>query len=100
MLTSHPDDPACRFYEDSRADYQRAQDIEAYAEELMSDCRVLVNAQSINEDNDLYDGDLLPRLMVEICQWNGSSLNAAERMKALFNIMADEFQRIAEKEIA
>ena len=78
-------------------DYFRA--IESYADELMSDCRVLANADALNESESLYDGDLLPKLIVEIAKWDGSSLNASVQMKAMFNLLADEFQKIAAREV-
>lgn len=77
----------------------RGRNVEAYTDELLSDCRVLANAQAVNSDNDLYDGDLLPKLITEICKWNGSSLNATIQMKAMFNLLANEFQAIAEREV-
>lgn len=90
------DDPRIRFESDHM---QQARAVEAYADELMADCRVFANAEAINSDNDLYDGDLLPSLIVEIAKWDGSSLNAAEQMKAMFNLLANEFQKIAEREV-
>ena len=77
----------------------RMNDIEDYADTIMDECKSFKRAASINSDYDLYDGDLLPKLMVEIAKWDGSSLNAAVQMKAMFNLLADEFQKIAEREV-
>ena len=78
-------------------DAMRAQRVEDVADNLMDECKR--NASEINMDNDLYDGDLLPDLMTEIAKWTGSSADAVERMKALFNRLADEFGKIAEREV-
>jgi hypothetical protein len=95
MLCGYRDDPR-QWEEPENMEYFRA--VESYADELMSDCRVFANAEAVNDDNDLYDGDLLPKLIVEIAKWDGSSLNAAVQMKAMFNLLADEFQKIATRE--
>lgn len=96
MLCGYRDDPRQL---DEGNTMSHARNVEAYTDELLSDCRVLANAESINADNDLYDGDLLPKLITEICKWNGSSVNAADSMKAMFNLLANEFQKIAEREV-
>lgn len=77
----------------------RAGLVEDYADQLMADCKDLGVAMLINTGNDLYDGDLLPKLIHEIAKWDGSSFNAAIHMKAMFNLLADEFQKIAEREV-
>ena len=94
--TTHPAELAPAWEPDHM---QQARAIESYADELMSDCRVFANAEAINYHESLYDGDLLPKLIVEIAKWDGSSLNASVQMKAMFNLLADEFQKIAEREV-
>lgn len=78
----------------------KASAIDVFTDELMNDCRVLHNAESINSDNDLYDGPLLSGLMVQIANWTGSIESSHERMKAMHNLLANELQKIAEREFA
>ena len=77
----------------------RAKTVEDYADNLMDDCKVLAMAELTNRDNDIYDGETLPKMMCEIANWTGSSEDAVKRMKVLFNILADELQKIAEREV-
>jgi len=78
----------------------RSRSVEDYADNLMSDCKDFKLAALTNRDGDLYDGDLLPRLMVEIANWTGSMESSHQRMKAMYNLLADELQKMAEKEFA
>lgn len=80
-------------------DLQHSRAIEEYADTIMDECKTYNHAVSINSDNDLYDGELLPKLMNQIAKWDGSSVHAVIQMKAMFNILADEFQKIAEREV-
>lgn len=88
----------CRF-ESSDIDHQ-ARAVESYADELMADCRVFHNAESINSAHDLYDGNLLPDLMVAIANWTGSTESAATQMRVLHNLLSDALQKVAEGELA
>lgn len=77
----------------------RAQAVEDYADNLLAECIWLDGARSINTKHDMFDGELLPRLMVEIANWNGSTVSAVSQMRALHNLLADALQSIAEKEV-
>lgn len=77
----------------------RAKRVEDYADNIMDECKKYVEAIYINSIHDLYDGDLLPMLMTEIANWTGRSDDAAERMRKLHNLLAGEFQKIAEREV-
>ena len=90
----NPGQPIYRLEPDN-LDHAKA--VEDYADNLMADCKVLAMAELINRDGDLYDGDLLPRLMVEIANWTGSIESSHERMKAMHNLLANELQKIAER---
>lgn len=79
---------------------ERSRSVEEYADNLMADCKVFAVAELTNRDNDMYDGDLLPRLMVEIANWTGSIESSHQRMKAMYVLLADELQKVAEKEFA
>lgn len=83
-------------FEPDNLDHARA--VEDYADELMADCKEVYKAELINSEHDIYDGDLLPRLMVEIANWTGSIESSHERMKAMHNLLANELQKIAERE--
>lgn len=72
--------------------------IELFADELMEDCKVFKNAKSVNEYGDLYDGDFLTKLIVEIASWDGSTESANVQIRKLHNLLADELQKIAERE--
>ena len=76
----------------------RARAVEDYADKLMAECVTLSGADGINKAHDVYDGGILPSLMVEIACWTGSSEDAVKRMRSIFNLLADEFQCIAERE--
>jgi hypothetical protein len=69
----------------------------------MDDCKRPSLARLTNQDGDLYDGDLLPMLMVEIAQWNNSSYhlynNAEMQMRKLRNLLADALYKMAEREV-
>ena len=82
------------------ADVEKALAVEDYADDLMDDCKLLSMAILTNRDNDLYDGDFLPRLMVEVASWTGSTESSHQRMKAMHNLLADELQKIAEREVS
>ena len=75
----------------------RARAVEEYADNLMADCKN--HAFAINSEFDLFDGDLLPSLMVEIANWNGSTVSAVSQMRAMHNLLADALQAIAEREV-
>ena len=77
----------------------RAKTVEDYADNLMDDCKVLAMAELTNRDNDLYDGDLLPKLMTAIANWTGDIYDSHARMKQLHVLLAGEFQKIAEREV-
>ena len=77
----------------------RAVRIEGEADWMLSECKDFNAADRMNRDHDLYDGDLLPMLMVEIANWTGRSDDAAERMRKLHVLLAGEFQKIAEREV-
>lgn len=90
------DDERIRFEPDN---IDRARAVEDYADNLMAECKVLVFAAVVNSENDLYDGDLLPRLLVEIANWTGLIESSHERMKAMHVLLANELQKIAEREV-
>jgi hypothetical protein len=77
----------------------RAQDVEDYADNLLADCMDLAKAKAINFDNDLYDGDFPPKMMQAIANWTGSTESAVKQMRVLHNLLADELQKIAEREV-
>lgn len=85
-------------FEPTNLDHARA--VEDYADNLMDDCKILGRSMHINTENSIYDGYLLPSLMVEIANWTGSIESSHERMKAMHNLLADELQKIAEREVA
>jgi hypothetical protein len=94
------DDERIRFEPDN---LDRAKLVEEYADNLMAECKDFNAAERINRGHDLFDGDLLTDLMVEIAQWNGSQYygehNAAVQMRKLYNMLANALQTIAEKEV-
>lgn len=95
MLGGIPPDPVYHCADDSLED---ARMVEEYADSLMDRCKAFKRADALNTEHDIYDGATLPSMMVEIANWTGSSEDAVKRMKALFNILANELQRIAQKE--
>lgn len=94
------DSDDARLYDAAEASNEARQiRIEGEADWMLSECKDFNAADRINRDHDLYDGDLLPNLMTEIANWTGRSDDAAERMRKLHNLLADEFQKIAEREV-
>lgn len=89
------DDPRIRL-EPSNLDHARA--VEDYTDSLMVDCKN--HAFALNSEFDLFDGDLLPSLMVEVANWDGSPESSHVRMKAMHNLLANALQKIAEQEVA
>lgn len=81
------------------AEAMRAKQVEDYADSLIDECKTLLGAEEINSENDLYDGLFLPKLMTEIANWTGNINDSHERMKRLHNLLAGEFQKIAEREV-
>jgi hypothetical protein len=80
------------------AEAARAQVVEDMADNLLAECITLEGAERINLEFDLFDGDLLPRLMVEIANWKGTTESSGEQMRKLFNIVAEQLHKIAEGE--
>lgn len=76
----------------------RAQRVEDYSDNLLAECITLAGAERINRLYDLYDGNLLECLMVEVANWTGTTENASERMKALHNLLADALHEVADGE--
>jgi len=74
----------------------RVIDVQDYADNLMDDCKRLSLARLTNQDGDLYDGDLLPLLMVEIASWTGK--DSDERMQKMRTLLADALYKMAERE--
>jgi len=93
----NPGQPIYRFEPDN-LDHAKA--VEDYTDNLMADCKRFEIADCINLENSLYDGDLLPRLMVEIANWTGSIESSHERMKRLHNLLSNELHKVAERETA
>lgn len=75
-----------------------ARQVEDRADSLVADCMTFDGAERINRDHDLYDGDLLPQLMVAVANWTGSTESAIRQMRKLHNLLADAMQKIAEAE--
>lgn len=82
------------------ADAARAKRVEDYADMLLSECLHLDLASRINREFDLFDGDLLPELMVEIANWKGTTESSGEQMRKLHNLLANALHEIAERETA
>jgi len=93
----NPGQPIYRLEPDN-LDHAKA--VEDYADNLMADCKRFEIADCINLENSLYDGDLLTDLMVEIANWTGLPESSHLRMKAMWNLLANELQKIAEREVA
>lgn len=75
-----------------------ARQVEDRADSMLADCITQEGADRINREHDLYDGDLLPQLMVEVANWTGSTESAIRQMRKLHNLLADAMQKIAEAE--
>lgn len=58
-----------------------ARQIEDKTDALVADCMTFAGSDRINQEHDLYDGDLLPQLMVAIANWTGSYESAAKQMR-------------------
>jgi hypothetical protein len=80
-------------------DAARAQRVEDYADAILDCCKNAEMAISVNFEHDLYDGDLLPKLMTEIANWTGRSDDAAEQMRKLHNLLAEALHEVAEGEV-
>lgn len=83
----------------------RDQAVEDMADNLLDDCKQFAKAEAINAEHSLYDGELLPSLMVEIANWSGRSRddrhdNANAQMVKLHNLLANALHEIAEREVA
>lgn len=100
-------EPICGYLDDPRLwdqaetahEMHRARAVEDAADLLLADCLTVAGADAINREHDLYDGMLLPKLMSAIANWKGSLGSSSEQMRAMHNLLADELQKIAEKEV-
>ena len=92
-----PPDPVYHVADDG---YEQSKLIEEYADSLMNRCTKFSKANDLNIEHDLYDGDLLPKLMQAIAEWSGKPDSSHVQMKKLHNILADALQAVAEKECA
>lgn len=90
-----PPDPVYHVADDS---YQRSLIVEEYADNLLDKCRKFEFAKALNEEHDIYDGDLLPKIMQTIAEWSGKPDNSHAQMKKLHNLLLGEVQVIAERE--
>lgn len=99
--------PLCGYRDDERLwdqadtahEMHRARAVEDAADMLLADCMTVAGADTINREYDVYDGDLLPSLMSAVANWTGSSESAARQMRVLHNLLADELQKIAERQV-
>ena len=96
MLCGLRDDDSKRFEPD---DLVRERAVEDYADNLLADCMNLDKSRKINSENDLYDGDFLPKLITAIASWHGSTESSAKQMRVLHNMLCDELQKIAQREV-
>ena len=89
-----------RWWDQAEENYaSQQQRVEDFSDNLMSECITLKGAERINNEYDLYDGNLLECLMVEVANWTGSTESATTQMKKLHNLLADALQEVAEREI-
>ena len=77
----------------------RAQAVEDRADELLAECITLHGADSINVENALHDGLLLPQMMQAVAMWKGTPESAAQQMRELHNLLANALHKIAEGEV-
>lgn len=99
--------PLCGYRDDSRLwdqadtahEMHRARAVEDAADMLLADCLTVEGADLINRKYDLFDGMFLPKLMSAIANWKGSLGSSSEQMRALHNLLADELQKIAERQV-
>ena len=80
------------------ADAARAQVVEDMADNLLAECVTVAGADRINDEYSLYDGALLPLLVVEIANWKGTTESSGEQMRKLHNLLANALHEIAEGE--
>jgi hypothetical protein len=99
MLCGYRDDERLWNAQADAADEARQRRIEDYADLLLADCMNPVHAESINNENDLYDSDLLTRMIVAVANWTGSTESSVTQMRKLHNLLADALQGIAERKI-
>ena len=97
LLGGTPPDPAPHHYPDPDA-YELARIAEEYAENLLDRCRSFEFAKKLNEDHDLYDGDLLPEFLQAIAEWRGNLDSSHTQMKKLHNLFFDAVKRVAKRE--
>lgn len=98
MLGGIPPDPQFHHFADDS--YQKARLVEELADSLMNRCTRFAKASDLNIEHSLYDGDLLPKLMVAIAEWTGKPDSSHVQMKKLHNLLADALQVVAAKECA
>lgn len=86
------------FYARERAAATRDATLELQADSMMIDCLDREDAEAINRDNDLYDGDLLTDMMVLVARAQGASMTATEAVAQMASLMRAEFRKIAARE--
>lgn len=88
-----------RLWDRYSADHMAALAVEQKVDDMLSIAKYMATASWMNTEYDLYDGALLPSLMVEIANWDGSSESAGKQIRKLHNLLADAFQKVAEREV-
>lgn len=79
--------------------YEIGKQIEDYADNLMAECVTIKGSEIVNLSNDLYDGDLLPKMMNIIANWTGSTESSVQQIRKLHNLLSDVFIDIARRNV-
>lgn len=67
------------------------------ADSMMADCLLSQGAKVISTKGTMAE-TLFPELLKQIANWTGGTDSAATRMRAMYNLCMDHFEKIAEDE--
>lgn len=98
ILCGYRDDSRLWDQSETTAD-KHAAAVESHTEDMIEECKSLDYIKQLERDWELSETDLLENLIQAVATWTGRSDDAARCMRKLHNLLADEFQKIAEREV-